>query len=112
MLFEVALDDGSEQAWLGVFEKLAAAERLCALRFLLSDIWHHDIVSPEAVNVQVISEVKADVSTRRWSPMFGYITFTNRCELLERLPRFVGSDHGRGTRGAVMDIDSDLEDGS
>lgn len=31
VLFEVALEDGSEQAWLGVFEKLAAAERLCAL---------------------------------------------------------------------------------
>jgi hypothetical protein len=27
VLFEVALGDGSEQAWLEIFEKLAAAER-------------------------------------------------------------------------------------
>jgi hypothetical protein len=60
----------------------------------------------------VISEVKAGVSTRQWSPMFGYITFTNRSELLERLPRFVESDRGRGTRGAVIDVDIDLDDGS
>lgn len=31
VLFEVALGNGSEQAWLGVFEKLAATERLCVL---------------------------------------------------------------------------------
>jgi hypothetical protein len=36
LLLEVALRDGSEQSWLGVFEELAAAERLtlCVVIFV------------------------------------------------------------------------------
>jgi hypothetical protein len=115
-LDNVTIGDGSEQAWVGVFDQLAASERLCTLKLVLPDLWHRDIVSPEAVNISGVSWVETGASTREQSRhMFGSrrcITFTNRIELLEGLARFIGSELGRGTSCPVIDIDTDLEDGS
>lgn len=99
-LDDVTIGDGSEQAWVGVFDQLAASERLCTLKLVLPDLWHRDIVSPEAVNISGVSWAETGTSTRgRSRHMFGsrrYITFTNRIELLEGLARFIGSELGRG----------------
>jgi hypothetical protein len=108
----VALGDGTEQAWLGVFDQLAASEKLCTLKLDLPDLVHRDVVTTNVVDFQGVG---SGVSTRRWSHMFGFrrcVTFTTRSELLEGLPRFIGSDFGRGTCRAVIDIDTDLEDGA
>ena len=115
-LDDVALGDGSEQAWMGVLEQIAASERLCTLKLVLPDLWYRDIFSTEVVNISGVSWVETGASTRgRSRHMFGsrrYTTFTNRIELLEGLARFIGSELGRGTSCAVIDIDTDLEDGS
>lgn len=118
-LFEIALGDASEQAWSGVFEQLVACEKLCALKLVLPEgLWHRGIVSTEVFDVQGGWGVKTGAGTRRRSPMFNSrrcITFTNRGELLKGLASFVGQPgFGRGASesGLVIDVDTDLEDGS
>ena len=112
-LVEVALGDGPEQAWLGVFNQFAASENLCTLKSVLPNLWHRDRVSTGAVNILWVSRVETGVSTRPRRHMFGStrsMTFTNRSELLAGLARLVGSE--LGTSCAVIYVDTDLEDGS
>lgn len=115
-LYEVALGDASEQAWSGVLEELVACEKLCTLKLVLPEgLWYHDVVSTDVVDVQGVSGVETGAGTRRWSPMFGSrrcITFTTRSELLKGLASFVGPGCGRGAGRMVIDVDTDLEDGS
>lgn len=110
-LFDVSIDDASGQAWLGVFEQLMACEKLSTLKLVLpEDLWRRGIVSTEAINVQEVTVVETGASTRQWSSMFEprrRITFTNRSELLEGL-----AELGRGTSRVVIDVDTDLQDGS
>ena len=87
-LVEISVDDGSEQAWLGVFDQLVASKRLCTLKLVLPDLWHRDVVLTEVTNISGGLGIETGASTRRWSHMFGSrrcITFTNRNELLEGL---------------------------